>query len=572
VGSSYYTSAQYQADILRASKGTGSRFVPISRFGIGLLSCFIVGDRVEISTLRQLPDGSGGVPLRLSIDGLHGFYTLQTPDLEPAPMPSSDQMLDEEPGYRVEVGTSIAIRFDPRKERELFNIDALLGKFLLCPPVPVQFRGRFVGGNPASLVEKRWCDPLFLKVSGSEPCKYMICIGICPIDVSAHSSSPDIRGQGFLAYIADVQSDSDILVRLNLEHGELTVSGWKRGLQSDVFSETISLDSLLHADANEFVSHTANNSWLSHNGIAVPTKTTKFLVDEIDRIDINYLDVRTEQDSVSSALISLLDGCRPQLSLSREYMLELPWPVYSETSLTLVKTLDDIAGRWRQTTDLIGPICLNGSATVALMQQDPLLAFHGPWMQKCLFERHPSELMTVPELIARLDAGEHVVISLHNVPDIRGTMADVFYLVQSYLAYVYLELSVLSANKKNSKGLFQIHGYRSSPISGAEMQFPPLAFVRFQNSSALRTELSVLNRGHPFVCWLLEVSEDLAHRFPAIFRVIVSELFERSWREWNTDAQGCMETINAGLRRLSELDPKIAPRESLFLKGRDFDL
>ena len=55
VGSSYYTSAQYEADKLRASKGVGSDFVPISRFGIGLLSCFIAGDRVEISTLRQLP-------------------------------------------------------------------------------------------------------------------------------------------------------------------------------------------------------------------------------------------------------------------------------------------------------------------------------------------------------------------------------------------------------------------------------------------------------------------------------------------------------------------------------------
>ena len=35
VGSSYYTSAQYDADKLRASRGASSDFVPISRFGIG---------------------------------------------------------------------------------------------------------------------------------------------------------------------------------------------------------------------------------------------------------------------------------------------------------------------------------------------------------------------------------------------------------------------------------------------------------------------------------------------------------------------------------------------------------
>ena len=89
VGSSYYTSAQYEADKLRASKGLGSDFAPISRFGIGLLSsCFIAADRVEISTLRQLPDGTRAAPVRFSLDGLHGFYTMQTPDLAPAPMPT----------------------------------------------------------------------------------------------------------------------------------------------------------------------------------------------------------------------------------------------------------------------------------------------------------------------------------------------------------------------------------------------------------------------------------------------------------------------------------------------------
>ena len=50
-GSSYYTTAAFRADELRYSRG-GRTFKPISRFGIGILSCFVLGDRVDVSTRR----------------------------------------------------------------------------------------------------------------------------------------------------------------------------------------------------------------------------------------------------------------------------------------------------------------------------------------------------------------------------------------------------------------------------------------------------------------------------------------------------------------------------------------
>jgi hypothetical protein len=51
VGRSYYQSATFKAELLRYAE-RGTDFQPISRFGIGILSCFIVGDRVEVSTRR----------------------------------------------------------------------------------------------------------------------------------------------------------------------------------------------------------------------------------------------------------------------------------------------------------------------------------------------------------------------------------------------------------------------------------------------------------------------------------------------------------------------------------------
>jgi hypothetical protein len=112
VGSSYYQSAQFRADMLQASPPGGTLFQPISRFGIGLLSCFLACDRVEISTLRLHPDRTTGAPLRLSLDGLQGFFTLQTPDLPAKPMPAGDGHGGAKEGYKRNPGTSIACRLE----------------------------------------------------------------------------------------------------------------------------------------------------------------------------------------------------------------------------------------------------------------------------------------------------------------------------------------------------------------------------------------------------------------------------------------------------------------------------
>ena len=76
VGRSYYRSDELQAEILRKNKPR-QKFVAISRFGIGVLSSFIVGDRIEVSTLRRLPDGTLATPLRLSLDSLDDFFVVQ---------------------------------------------------------------------------------------------------------------------------------------------------------------------------------------------------------------------------------------------------------------------------------------------------------------------------------------------------------------------------------------------------------------------------------------------------------------------------------------------------------------
>lgn len=221
VGSSYYTSAQYEADKLRASKGVGSDFVPISRFGIGLLSCFIAGDRVEISTLRQLPDRTRAKPVRLSLDGLHGFYTLQTPDLAPALMPTGATASNEESGYRNQFGTSIAIRLDPHKEREPLDLKAVLEQHLLCPPVSVEYEGDSIAGDPKDLIQTPWCEPVTLRPTPEEVEALLgfqlpeaFRIELQPLDLTGHTPNPELEGQVALASLLLSEELESVLTHL----------------------------------------------------------------------------------------------------------------------------------------------------------------------------------------------------------------------------------------------------------------------------------------------------------------------------------------------------------------------
>jgi len=138
IGQSYYQSTDFKAEILSYKPHGLREFNPISRFGIGILSCFIAGDRIEISTRHNNSE-----PIRLSIDKPHGFFTLQIKGqhklFKPNPMPHKKI---GESDYRKNCGTSVAVRLDPTKESGDFNLEALLKKYLLYPNIQIRVNGK----------------------------------------------------------------------------------------------------------------------------------------------------------------------------------------------------------------------------------------------------------------------------------------------------------------------------------------------------------------------------------------------------------------------------------------------
>ncbi len=69
IGSSYYKSN----DFFREQAATGSKFTPTSQFGIGILSCFIIGEKIEVLT-REM----GKEYISFAVDGLLDYFYYHT--------------------------------------------------------------------------------------------------------------------------------------------------------------------------------------------------------------------------------------------------------------------------------------------------------------------------------------------------------------------------------------------------------------------------------------------------------------------------------------------------------------
>ena len=143
VGNSYYTSDRFRYEN-RSGKGGG--YTAISRFGIGILSCFM-GDKahtqLKVSTKRFGEETENGI--RLDVTGLRGYYFLCNEKDHKEnkrwfpPMPKSPY--NEERGYRTEPGTTICVNANLIRMGELRSFREILDEYVQFPEVRVTYNG-----------------------------------------------------------------------------------------------------------------------------------------------------------------------------------------------------------------------------------------------------------------------------------------------------------------------------------------------------------------------------------------------------------------------------------------------
>lgn len=142
IGSSYYTSDAFYKSKMKCK--ADSDYMPISRFGIGILSCFM-GDketnRVEVST-KHFKEGDTHYPaLRLSMQGINGYYYLASSGKKHKPGAMKGITEKEKEPYLAQPGTVVAVRTNLYQNSIYRGFKEIIDRYVIYPPVAIHYDG-----------------------------------------------------------------------------------------------------------------------------------------------------------------------------------------------------------------------------------------------------------------------------------------------------------------------------------------------------------------------------------------------------------------------------------------------
>lgn len=208
VGRSYYKSPEFH-QLRKEWKEKGVDFDPCSQFGIGFMSCFMLGDQIEIQTRKDYGIGKNkGIPLVIEINGTEGIFFIR------------------EGNDNQEIGTTVRIKIRNKKTYyDIFNdnvklITTLRG-YALGVEFPIYGKCMIEGIKEETLIEPGVSkNPSFLELVGIRQLKYY------SIDLS--TISPCLSGTINQSFLIDENGN------LSLENNEASWVIEKKRNDSDV--------------------------------------------------------------------------------------------------------------------------------------------------------------------------------------------------------------------------------------------------------------------------------------------------------------------------------------------------
>jgi hypothetical protein len=597
VGRSFYSSAQFRAELIKAQRKHSGDFVPISRFGIGLLSCFMAGDRVELFSVRKSENGKPREPVRLSLNGLHGFYTLQTPPLPLTALPSNAGV--EPINSSREFGTSIAVRLDPRKEQGVFNLKAEVERHLFAPPIGVVVDGEPVGGDQR-LMARPWIRKRRIIIR-RDRLKYFeeqlgykfredLVIEFIPLDVTKYSPSKNLRGQVIVArFIGSkewkrlnrVTDALEVSAAINCHDGELSIT-----LEATAYDSSSCKDVTIRGIVDTLESNRGfrdepraygrinisdladevcpfegclgkNPKWLVHNGIFIPSRIPDRGSDRLDWDDrlLWFQSASLLAREGMWGVICLSDSLRPNVSVSRDLLLNLAVEIHSSIVLAAFRARRS-AERRREIypSEVLNHFTARDGMLLGTLLTDPLITSDNGWRSEAVFKTKTGR-KTLEQVRVATAKGRRLYIENLRPPN--------WWMESSFTTFIDACVGVLAQigfrveyePTRFSPQFVAVPGDPDEITEGHKL-FPPLTFLPFKNKKVAMLGNGVLNANHRFSNWLLRVAPKVHQKYPGILKSMRLAILEDS-----------IEAINANLDRLSLLHVDVRPPKTVFLSG-----
>ncbi|WP_312746692.1 HD domain-containing protein [Sphingobacterium multivorum] len=587
-GESYYNSDQFKLEKIQINKTLEKDFIPISRFGIGLLSCFMAGDRIEISTKHASPNSDS---IRLGIEGRNGNYIFQSlgKHHDPIPMPAEFSGFE---GYRYTAGTSIAVRITTNKESVGIDMKDLLEEYVLCSPITIMYDGNLVGGNHKEMVNEPWAlnetipmeDEFIERIEKTFYIKFKqgLNIVIENIDISKRSLNPNLMGQ-FLFITVDgdfeyLGIERGLNFKLEINDGTFEVTVFNVGKNKD--EDEVRLEE--KADASHLLTKFPlaktfyprkfyNNDYrkglngllLSHNGIILNDSQQLFTLQNYG-INLKYTpNISNRSSFLYSGILYFQDELLPDLSVSRNEIKGLPFSLIANLGFALEplnKYIDNEVYHFYFFRNISGN---NRIPKMNILRKTTSLQIE----ESGFYERN---MKFLDEFIkVKVDDTYHTIAYLKTI-DINQKRLQIKPYRNSF--YNYLIRYIIEQNFEITATFDEEIAFdhyllssRKLPFPKGLLGFPSLTFVKFHN---YKTKLSIgnkINIEHLFVQWYIKAAPLLNIEYFYYSRQLIYSIVTQQKMPGFIECKKILERLN------TVLPEDLKPHHIFSLMESDFE-
>lgn len=504
VGKSYYNSAEFEIEKLAYQNGGGD-FTPVSRFGIGILSCFICGDVVEVNTKSVHANRKDIFPVRLSLKGIEDYYVLQTEKELPNAMPS---VKGEDKTYRDEYGTSVAVRIRPNYDLPDFDLKQLLNKVLFNPGVEVRLgngeeQGRYLKEIKVNELQEESFD-----LPETELAKVQNFVGKpnlklkihkYPLSLTKEYVNPDIKGLLYLFRVECKPKFKDFV--FHLKYAWKAMEGFTLRLnvydeKKDETKEIVLSDFLKNIEifnGESYLGRYMSHILLSHNGIII----------EYGKPNSNILRNLLE-DEMSDVIgyIELSDKLRPNLNVARNAISSFNWKIWSHLNYTIRKNippkLDDL-----KKINYLDEVSLD--FRIKHLNEDLLLTDKQYWCSEKLFGNKSLSLLDILNEPRQFNFVFERFLNPENI-------------LKTKIIELHANYKIILAKRKRTTGEFKL--IKTAILQKRDQvykaKYQPLTFCEYENFQGLmpeRLDNQIFNMNHPFSQWIINSYDYLSDNY-----------------------------------------------------------
>lgn len=206
VGSSYYESNRFKAFMAKENK----KMTAISKFGIGILSCFLIASDIKIYSRYYHTTTT----YEIDLDSINGFFAIREVS------PNSQNYLNH-------FGSKIVVSISPNKEDLDFNYEQYIMNITLHSRINIRFNDKIIEQNN-DVVDNPWGkyyeedlsyykNDILRNLNKMNVSVEKLKLKVFPIDITKYSNCKNLRGEGIICQL-DLDNLEELLEQVNSEY------------------------------------------------------------------------------------------------------------------------------------------------------------------------------------------------------------------------------------------------------------------------------------------------------------------------------------------------------------------